>query len=101
MTLEEAQALEWGTYGKGVMEKHAAEGTPLPPVTFKTLGELESDHLRAIFYSQRQITEEYREAIRLILAERKRFNEEEDQRVEDALLNRRREAVEATRRKRT
>ena len=46
--LELAKALTWGTYGPGAVEAYETQGTPLPPLTFKTLGECGTDHLEAI-----------------------------------------------------
>lgn len=46
--LEQAKLLTWGTYGPGAVEAHETQGTPLPPLTFKPLGECDTDHLEAI-----------------------------------------------------
>lgn len=46
--LELAKSLTWGTYGPGAVEAHETQGTPLPPLTFKPLGECDTDHLEAI-----------------------------------------------------
>ncbi len=44
--LELAKELTWGTYGP--VEAFETQGTPLPPLTFKTLGECDLAHLEAI-----------------------------------------------------
>lgn len=46
--LELAKELTWGTYGPGAVEAYETHGTPLPPLTFKPLGECDTDHLEAI-----------------------------------------------------
>jgi len=99
MTLEQAKALRWGTFGKGVMEDCMTKGTPLPERhTIKLLGELDDEHLKNIFCHQQQIGDEYREAIRMILKERSGdWLEREEQRPSI----RRREAIEATKAKRS
>lgn len=99
MTLEEAKALRWGTFGKGVVEECQIAGTPLPGEPhIALLGELDDEHLKNIFCYQKQITDEYREAIRMILKERSgAWLEIEEQRPSI----RRREAIEATKAKRS
>lgn len=46
--LEFAKGIKWGTYGPGAVEAHQTNGTPLPPIQKRPLGELDSDHLHAI-----------------------------------------------------
>ncbi len=46
--LEHAKQLKWGTYGPGAVEAYRTKGTPLPPIEYKPLGELETSHLLAI-----------------------------------------------------
>lgn len=46
--LEHAKQLKWGTYGPGAVEAHRENGTPLPPIVRKPLGDLDTDHLLAI-----------------------------------------------------
>jgi hypothetical protein len=97
VTLEEAKALRWGTFGKGVVEECEISGTPLPVKPhIKPLGELDDEHLKNIFCHQKHISDEYREAIRMILKERSgAWLEIEEQRP----FIRRREAIEATKAK--
>ncbi len=98
MTLEEAKNLMWGTFGEGAIEDFEIEGTPLPPVQQVPLGDLADDHLKRIFCNQKHISDEYREAIRMILKERSgAWLEIEEQRPSI----RRREAIEATKAKKS
>jgi hypothetical protein len=46
--LELAKALLWGTYGPGAIEAHQDHGEPLPPLSYKALGDLDTDHLELI-----------------------------------------------------
>jgi hypothetical protein len=46
--VEDAKAVVWGTYGPGAVEAYEAHGTPLPPISLRPLGVLETDHLEAI-----------------------------------------------------
>ncbi len=89
MKLEEAEALGWGTYGKGGLAEHVTFGTELREVEKKRLGDLETEHLEAILATQKQITVQYVEAITLILESR----EDSDK---SRLRIRRREAIEHT-----
>jgi len=70
VTLNEAKYLMWGTYGKNAIEDNHFFGTPIPRLKWKCLGDLDDDHLKRIFSSQRQISEEYRDAITMILRDR-------------------------------
>ena len=63
MTLEEAKKLKWGTYGKSGKE----------PLRWTTLGRCTSEHLKAILETQFQITDQYRQAIKMILERRESF----------------------------
>lgn len=92
MTLDEANDLLWGTYGKDAMENHYLFGKPLPPMRLKRLGDCGDDHLKSILFGQSQITDEYRDAIKMIL--RDRHSEPEPD-----TPNRRADAIAATRAK--
>jgi hypothetical protein len=46
--LEQAKSLTWGTYGCGAVEEYEKHGTRLPPIVWKPLGDLDTDHLEAI-----------------------------------------------------
>jgi hypothetical protein len=46
--LEFAKQLKWGTYGPGAVDAYRENGTPLPPLVQRPLGELEDAHLLAI-----------------------------------------------------
>lgn len=74
--LEQAKSLTWGTYGPGAVEAHETHGTPLPPLTFKPLGELDTDHLEAILVhleeKNRLLKEVLQVAITLILEDRRK-----------------------------
>lgn len=72
MTLEEAEDMLWGTYGKDAVENHYLFGRPLPPMRIKRLGDCGDEHLRAILFGQDQISDEHRAAITMILRERHR-----------------------------
>jgi hypothetical protein len=89
MTLEEAKALRWDTYGKGGLAEHVTYGTPLPELVEKTLGNLETEHLESILATQKQITVQYVDAIMRILESR----EDADK---SRLRIRRRDAIAAT-----
>lgn len=72
--LEQAKSLTWGTYGPGAVEAYEAHGTPLPPMTFKTFGELDTDHLEAILTHMANNPSRYDEtvtiAVTLVLEDR-------------------------------
>ena len=90
MTLESAKNLEWGTYGLGAVEDNAINGTPLPPMQMKRLGDLDDDHLKRILIGLPQ-SEEYVAAIRMILKAR-----EAEQKDEARQKIRRRDAIAHT-----
>ena len=74
--LVQAKSLTWGTYGPGAVEAHETHGTPLPSLTFKTLGELDTDHLEAILVhldeKNRLLKETLSVAITLIMEDRRK-----------------------------
>ena len=57
--LELAEEILWGTYGLGAVEAYEDEGTPLPPITWKRLGDLDTDHLEAIIAHMAKHPERY------------------------------------------
>ena len=61
--LEQAKSLTWGTYGPGAVEAHETHGTPLPPLTFKSFGELDTDHLEAILTHMAENPSRYDETV--------------------------------------
>ena len=75
--LEHAKQLKWGTYGPGAVEDHRTNGTPLPPIEYKPLGELDTGHLLAILEHVSPASHGHETAlmvqgaIRLILDERR------------------------------
>ena len=87
MTLEEAMKLRWDSLGK------------FPSLVQQVpLGDLADDHLKKIFCNQKHISDKYREAIRMILKDRSgSWLKIEEQRPSI----RRREAVEATKAKKS
>ena len=89
MKPEEAEALGWGTYGKGGLADHVTFGKALPELEKKCLVDLETEHLESILETQKQIGAQYVEAITLILKSR----EDADK---SRLRIRRRDAIEAT-----
>ena len=46
--LKIAEAMPWGTYGKGAVEAYEEHGTPLPKLTVVRLGDCNTSHLTAI-----------------------------------------------------
>ena len=74
--LEQAKSLRWGTYGCGAVEAYEQSGTPLPPIVWKRMGDLDTDHLEAILdHTQKdgrygKDTEFIQIAVKLILENR-------------------------------
>lgn len=62
----------WGTFGKGGVEHcHGVEGCPQHPLVWKRLVDCDSEHLRAILRTQRQLRHtDYPTIINAILADR-------------------------------
>ena len=69
MTLEEAKSIMWGSYGKGIVEAFRP-GDFISEPTWRKLGDLETDHLKAILRTQRQIEDKCKTAIEMILSSR-------------------------------
>ena len=66
--LEQAKSLTWGTYGPGAVEAHETHGTPLPPLTFKTFGDCDTDHLESILAHMDENPGRYNELVTIAVA---------------------------------
>lgn len=76
--LQQAKALRWGTYGRGAVEAYEESGKALPPIVWKPMGELDTDHLEAIFEHTQLGDDRYGRdtaniqiAVKLVLEDRK------------------------------
>lgn len=74
--LELAKKMTWGTYGPGATEAYETQGTPLPLMVKKPLGDCDTDHLVAILAHIEERPNTYSGAVtiavRLVLEDRER-----------------------------
>lgn len=79
-SLDRALLVEWGTYGPGALEAFDKEGTPLPPIAYKKLGEMDTDHLGKLLIhleGSGQETDLMQIAVVLVLEDRNNNNRRE------------------------